>query len=89
MKDVKKKIMVFSMLGLMQAGLFTGVASASPRYATASDPSSFFSYLMQCCEDIFCQKQCSDLQTDCEQVLSEKGRNTNNFYLQFQKKCNK
>ncbi|WP_371380786.1 hypothetical protein [Sporomusa aerivorans] len=90
MKSVKKKIMVYSMLGLMQAGLFTGVASAAPQYAAeTSNPSSVLAYLMQYCENIFSVKNGSDLQTDYEQVLPEKSRDSNNFYQQFQKKCNK
>ena len=87
MKSVKKKIMVYSVLGLMQVGLLSGVASASPRNAAGpSDLFSYLTYLVQCCEDAFCQNQCSDLQTDCEQIPSKDG---NIFGQVFQKQCNK
>ena len=90
MKGVKKKIAVYSLLGLMQVGLLIGVASASPKYADEpSEPLSYFEYLVQCCEDTFCQKQCSDTQTDCKQISPENDKDANSLGQPLQKKCNK
>ena len=51
MKGTLKKFMVYSMLGLMQVGLFAAVASASPR---VEEPP----VVEECCGDSVCMDEC-------------------------------
>ncbi|WP_094602624.1 hypothetical protein SPSIL_055800 [Sporomusa silvacetica DSM 10669] len=51
MKGILKKLMVYSMLGLMQVGLFAAVASASPRVEETP-------VVEECCGDPVCMKEC-------------------------------
>ncbi|TWH52128.1 hypothetical protein [Sporomusa sp. KB1] len=52
MKGTLKKLMVYSMLGLMQVGLFAAVASASPR---VEEPP----VVEECCGDSVCMQECA------------------------------
>ena len=53
MKGMLKKLMIYSMLGLMQVGLFATVASAAPR---VEEPPA----VEECCGDPACMKKCAN-----------------------------
>lgn len=73
MKDISKKVMVFSMVGLMQFGLFSNVTSASPEV----DELSFWEQCTQV------------LKSNCNQIFSQGANNSQVIYKQYQKTCNK
>lgn len=73
MKDISKKVMVFSMVGLMQFGLFSNVTSASPEV----DELSFWEQCTQV------------LKSNCNQIFSQGANNSQIIYKQYQKTCNK
>jgi hypothetical protein len=73
MKDISKKIMVFSMVGLIQFGLFSNVTSASPEVEELS-------FWEQCTEV---------LKTNCKQIFPQTANDNQILHKQYQKTCNK
>jgi hypothetical protein len=73
MKDISKKIMVYSMVGLMQFGLFSNVTSASPEVEELS-------FWEQCTEV---------LKTNYRQILPQSTNDNQILHKQYQKTCNK
>ncbi|QDR82628.1 hypothetical protein [Sporomusa termitida] len=92
MKGMLKRIMVYSMVGLMQVGLFA-TASAAPRVEEAP-------FFQDCCGDSFCLEECAQgVTSDCrknhqQQPMPQDNnarQNLNTAYPQDQSQntCNK
>ena len=82
-KNVSKKFMVYSMLGLMQFGLFTNVASASPN-------TEGLSFWEQCYKNLFRVEQSTEeVNTNCDQVSSKNANSGQFLHKLIQKTCNK